>query len=110
MPGKVPTHKVRSALASRVKSTRYRDDPTVRFYSRRSWRGSDHKLGTRDLKLRQDPLCEDCKARGRLVVATEVHHKVEVRIDADASLDIDNLESLCSPCHSRITASRMHAT
>lgn len=52
--------------------------------------------------LRAHPLCEQCAAQGRTVAASEVHHRVAKR---DGGSDaFNNLEALCKPCHSRITA------
>jgi len=51
----------------------------------------------RPRKLRQDPLCERCKAQGRAVRADLVHHR-----DRDSSNNAEsNLESLCNKCHAR---------
>ena len=46
------------------------------------------------------PLCEECKERGRYVLATLVHH---VKPLADGGThDERNLMSLCVSCHERI--------
>ena len=49
------------------------------------------------------PLCEDCNERGRLTLATQVHHVVKLSERPDLRFDHDNLLSLCSRCHSRRT-------
>ena len=49
--------------------------------------------------LRERPLCESCRAAGRLTAATEVDH-------ADGNvwnLEAANLRPLCKSCHSRKT-------
>ncbi len=79
------------------------------FYSRRAWRGSDRCHGVRQLKLSTNPLCEDCQARGQLTAATQVHHKIAVGEDISLALEMTNLVSLCSSCHSRLTACTIHA-
>lgn len=62
-------------------------------YGRKAWKN------TRMRKLRDQPWCEEEQKQGRLVLATEVHHK-----DGDDTNDADeNLESLCKSCHSRHT-------
>jgi 5-methylcytosine-specific restriction endonuclease McrA len=71
-----------------------RDPEAKRFYRSAAW------LGIRSIKLRRDPLCERCLARGLLIPATTVHHKRERREAPDLALDLDNLESLCPSCHS----------
>jgi 5-methylcytosine-specific restriction protein A len=50
-----------------------------------------------------DPLCERCRANGRIKAAVEVHHRMAVR-DGGDPLDIEGLESLCKSCHSRESA------
>ena len=48
------------------------------------------------------PLCELCRAAGRLRPTEEVHHKVPLR-DGGTHAE-DNLQALCKRCHSGITA------
>jgi 5-methylcytosine-specific restriction protein A len=55
-------------------------------------------------KLRQDPLCADCLENGRTTGAEEVHHRAKVADEPQLRLDMDNLMSLCKPCHSVRTA------
>lgn len=71
-----------------------------RFKSRKPWRV------TRAAYLREHPLCERCKAGGRHVGATVVHHKVDRRERLDLALEPDNLEALCVSCHNAETARR----
>lgn len=57
-------------------------------------------------KLTADPMCERCKAEGRLTFATEVHHVVPVemaitfREKERLMYDYHNLQALCHGCHS----------
>lgn len=44
-------------------------------------------------------LCQDCLAKGRYTVATEVHHIVPLYVDFTKRLDDDNLRPLCHDCH-----------
>ncbi|XBQ15813.1 MAG: HNH endonuclease signature motif containing protein [Oceanicaulis sp.] len=81
---------------------RFRGSAAKRGYDR-DWR----KL--REIKLKRDPLCEDCLADGRTEPAREVDHverfrDADGRIDHRKRLDPKNLRSLCKPCHSRKTA------
>lgn len=47
-------------------------------------------------------LCVHCRSRGDITVATEVDHIVR---KADGGTDdLDNLQSLCRPCHEAKTA------
>ncbi len=46
------------------------------------------------------PLCAECDRKGRVTVATDVHHKERFRgTDDPRRLDPSNLEPLCRPCH-----------
>lgn len=59
----------------------------------------------REAKLRRQPLCEDCLASGRAVMATEVHHVVPLSRGRSygemerLAFDPANLRSLCRDCH-----------
>lgn len=72
---------------------RKRKSSTKRGYDRQ-WRN------VRLIKLQADPLCEDCIDDDRSTEATEVHHIVKIKDDPELRLDLDNLMSLCSRCHS----------
>lgn len=56
------------------------------------------------IKLKRNPLCEECLEHGRVVQAKHVDHKEPHRGDTTLFFDIDNLRSLCMSCHSRKTA------
>lgn len=93
-----PTH------ASQVSAQYDRDRGDDRqFYSTARWR----KL--RRMKLRRNPMCE-VHPDGTAAVAVEVHHVIERKQRPDLAFDFENLQSLCKPCHSRITArEHLHA-
>ena len=48
-------------------------------------------------------LCEKCLAKGLVVPATMVHHKIHISPDnindPSVTLSFDNLEALCNDCH-----------
>ena len=67
------------------------------FYQSRKWRT------LRALKLQKDPLCEECMRKGMLVPAQMVDHIVPIN-KGGASLDLNNLQSLCNHCHAVKTA------
>jgi 5-methylcytosine-specific restriction enzyme A len=75
-----------------------RDPDASRFYHSARWRKA------RLMKLRRQPLCELCLIQGRLVAAALVHHMFELASRPDLALDLDNLQSLCPSCHSRLHA------
>lgn len=70
----------------------------TRVYDTQLWRKK-----IRPGKLAVNPLCEQCEAAGRVVVASEVDHITPIEAGGDP-YDFDNLRSLCKPCHSRKTA------
>lgn len=72
-----------------------------KVYSSAAWR----KL--RDLKRRNDPLCELCLKEGKIVPGEDIHHirsftKLEGNARIEAILDYDNLITLCKRCHQKI--------
>ena len=50
--------------------------------------------------IRKEPLCEACKANGKIELAALVHHKKP--LSDGGTNDEDNLMSLCVSCHERI--------
>lgn len=59
----------------------------------------------RAAKLRENPICERCEIKNKVVPAVEVHHKIPFdwgrtaeEVD-DLAFDFGNLSSLCDPCH-----------
>ncbi|QEG26520.1 HNH endonuclease [Gemmata obscuriglobus] len=67
-------------------------------------RGYDGRWNrTRAVKLARNPLCEDCDERGLTCGATEVDHIDGLGPLGPKGHDLDNLRSLCKPCHSRKT-------
>ena len=53
--------------------------------------------------LSGNPLCELCKARGKLTPATLVHHKR--KLNDGGTNDFKNLQALYASCHSNLHAS-----
>jgi len=54
----------------------------------------------RNMKMRNDPMCERCGERGKLTFAELIHH-----VDGNARHnDMDNLQSLCRECHGEVHA------
>lgn len=74
-----------------------RSDP---FYRTALW------LRTREAQLAAFPLCSDHKARGYVVVATEVDHITPIAAGGHRT-DPANLNSLCHDCHTLKTNAEM---
>lgn len=71
-----------------------------KFYSSTAWKKC------RKTYLYEHPYCERCLKKGLIVPAEHVHHKVYIDTpeklnDPMLSLNPDNLEALCEPCHSK---------
>lgn len=92
-------------LKSRLKKKPSRYDPQrkerMRVYNTARWR----KL--RDLKLKDQPLCEVCLSKGIVKQADEVHH-IESFMSYDTrseqslkAYSYNNLQSICKQCHQR---------
>ena len=78
-----------------------RQHSNTKFYQSTEWR----KL--RALKLEQQPLCEECLRQDKITKAQMVDHIVPIN-NGGASLDIENLQSLCHRCHNKKSASERH--
>ena len=75
---------------------KYDRDPSTRKRYGRTWKR------IRDRYIHEHPLCDQCQKEGRMTPAQEVHHVLPLR-DGGTHAD-DNLISLCTSCHSTITA------
>ena len=75
---------------------KYYRDPAIKKRYNRSWKR------IRDKYIAAHPLCEKCKKNGRLTPAQEVHHIIP--LSQGGTHNFDNLMSLCTSCHSTITA------
>ena len=67
------------------------------FYSSRRW------LGARDRYRARNPLCELCKAKGKVSPMAYVDHIHEIE-DGGAKMDVRNFMALCASCHGWKTA------
>jgi 5-methylcytosine-specific restriction endonuclease McrA len=64
-----------------------------RLYKTSRW------LRLRKQKLREEPLCERHKAKGKVKAATVVNHRKPHKGNKALFFDYSNLESTCAPCH-----------
>ena len=69
------------------------------FYQTKEWKA------LRNLKIKNNCLCEECIKTDLLTPATEVHHIIDIddRPTLENALSYDGLMSLCKSCHSSIT-------
>ena len=73
-----------------------------RLINRQRWRN------IRNAYLNQHPLCERCKANGIVTIAECVHHITPVEDGRSVeemellAYNINNLQSLCIPCHTAV--------
>ena len=84
-----------------------REDTLYKFYTSKFWR----KLRADAIK-RDNNECQRCKELGKVTVKVEglegndvtltVHHIEEVRKNPYRALDINNLITLCEPCHNEV--------
>lgn len=74
----------------------------ISFYKSSAW------VKKRKQALRRDEyLCQRCKNEfGLITIAEEVHHIVPTKVDWSKRLVLDNLMSLCKPCHQQIESKR----
>ncbi|MBO4394634.1 MAG: HNH endonuclease [Spirochaetales bacterium] len=72
---------------------RLRDRDADAFYHSSKWKRLRYQF------LSEHPFCEECRRHGRLTRATVADHIIPIR-QGGAMLDEDNLQALCSSCHS----------
>lgn len=64
----------------------------TKFYQSMAWRN------LRAVKIREQPLCEECMKREILTPARVVDHIIPIN-KGGSPLDLNNLQSLCNRCH-----------
>ena len=74
----------------------YDRDPAVRKRYGRAWKR------IRDSYAAAHPLCERCKAEGKLTPTEEIHHKLP--LSQGGTHARENLIALCKSCHAKIHA------
>ena len=93
--GYCETHKPEYEQRQREQNTRYE-----RSRGSAASNGYDAQWNkVRLIKLRHNPLCEDCQEAGRVTAAVLVHHVKPVKEHPELRLTMSNLRSLCVQCH-----------
>jgi 5-methylcytosine-specific restriction protein A len=91
---RVPSYRTPSAgPPARAYEQRPSRQEDKNFYSSTPW------LRVRRSKLLMNPLCVECEGNGLVVAAKHVHHVIDRKQRPDLALDLENLQSLCAPCH-----------
>ena len=91
------THRPLNTGTPRQEHDRMRGSAQERGYDS-SW----HKV--REIKVKQNPLCEDCEYEGLTVPVSEVDHIIPINgLDDPLRLDMLNLRSRCKRCHIKKT-------
>lgn len=103
MPVKPPSHKPARPATKRhvvesVHESRVRKDNTNATGYGYKWRKASQAY------LKANPTCAICESKGRVRLATEVHHTVAHRGDMAIFWDRATWQSVCKPCHSVETA------
>lgn len=80
-------------------AARVREEPHIQsFYNSTRWR----RL-SKQVKLRDDYMCQECLRNGSYTTADVTDHIIEVKDDWERRWDVSNMESLCHECHNRKT-------
>lgn len=102
VPNSVPTHRPRWSPTKQERDQYYQrirgDREEQAFYHSQAW------LSLKEMKLCDQPYCEEHLKKGEYVGATIVHHIEEVKKRPEMRLDMGNLMSVCKSCHSRMHA------
>ncbi|PHS22018.1 MAG: endonuclease [Robiginitomaculum sp.] len=79
---------------ARAVSSNKRYDPKFKaFYSSPEWKR------LRDIKIRANPLCQDCLVNKIIKPAMDVDHVEELKSNWSLRLQYSNLRCLCRSCH-----------
>lgn len=73
----------------------------TKFYASSAWR----KL--RALKIKLNPICEECATYGRATPGEVIDHIKPIN-QGGAPLSIENLQTLCHACHNRKSGQEAH--
>ena len=81
--------------ANRAFDRKRQDAPGRRWYGTKGWKD------LRARRLRDNPFCQRCEQRGRMVLAGAVDHVKAHKGDRDLFFAYENTQSLCPICHDR---------
>lgn len=69
----------------------------------RRWYYTARWKALREQKQRDNPLCVECQAEGRVMVWTDLDHVIPHQGDEALFFNADNVQGLCKPHHSAKT-------
>ena len=104
---KLPKNKVKTLLKPSIKPMQGRGEQTKEHYPQyhtRRWRA------IREQQKERQPYCEECLKQGKYVDMVVCDHKITVKemeakgFDFWEASEPNNLQSLCTPCHNRKSA------
>lgn len=88
-------------IPSTHKPSRPSTPSTSRHTQTRTQRGYDNTwLRLSRMCLAEEPLCRYCAEEGRVSVATVSDHIIPIQVRPDLRLERENVQSLCTACHS----------
>lgn len=76
-----------------------RDKKAKAFYNSKEW-----ELLREQALLRDVGICVHCMKNGKITLADMVDHILPIKFYWEYRLTLDNLQSLCNPCHAVKTA------
>ncbi len=103
MPVKPGTHKPRKPNCKRHEVVGEHESKTRKDTTNAGGYGYKWQLASKAY-LKANPLCVECESKGKITLATEVHHSVPHRGDMALFWDKSRWVSICKSCHSRLTA------
>lgn len=86
---------------SKQRSRTFNREDRQKIYQSAKWQR------LRKAKLMQNPLCEECLAKGIVKPAVDIHHidsfmNYTGNMRLQKAYDFNNLQSLCKECHSEL--------
>lgn len=103
MPVKPATHKPARTTARRHMVASEQESKTRKDSTNATGYGYKWQMASK-AHLKANPLCVECENKGRITLASEVHHSQAHRGNMAVFWDKSLWQSICHHCHSRLTA------
>ena len=85
-------------VSNKTYDTTMRSKDRAKIYNSKKWKDIRVKAMVRD-----EFMCVTCRKNDIDTEAEEVDHIIELQDRPDLAYELDNLQSLCKPCHSKKT-------